>query len=206
MRLIFKFVKLNKKKETVKTSSGAVMLEFLLVVVILLSLHYAAWTLGISLLRYAIMVDRATMALRKASVTPTLFTGGGPVTNCQGFIRRVLGGDGCVQGSIAYELVHGAGTIGDPDVITVAAAMTRDLSQPVVGRQCRLDVELKWEVPCFFCHWFKGAGWEHLNTIKARASTNFEDPDFIYCLGEGCSTCAGTEQEPATKVETLCGG
>lgn len=209
MKLMFINTELDKKglkkTESIRAlTRGAAMTEFLLIVFVLLTLNFAAWTLGIALLRYCMMVDSVTKVLRTASTTPTAFTGGAEISNCQNFVDSIVGIDGadhCNQ-SISYDLLYGIAKVSDPRQVHIEAQIKREGSAPVHER-CRLRAELEWEIPCFFCHWFTREGWTIDNKIKVTASTFFEDPEFLYCEATGCSRCTSNPTSK-TKVGEGC--
>lgn len=199
-----------------RASCGAAMTEFVLVAFVLLALNFGAWTIGVAILRYCMMVDTAATVVRRATVTPNVYYNNDAVTSLGGlseFLENIAlqnSSESYVSNGpngLAADLMHDKGSVGKMgDVSEVELRLT--MSRPTGDSQCILEADLRWKIPCFFCHWFKTEAWTDAGAVRVKSYGYFEDMEFRYCDGQsgtviqGCSLLtAGTSIQYCTLVK-----
>lgn len=146
---------------------GATMIEFLISALLFFFIIGGFFTFGVILYRYALSVHSITEAMRKVSVDTQANT-------CAGLP------DSPLEGYIANEVGANLIDYGVPG--SVLRSRVRNLSG-----DCVMDVEVGFEVGCFFCSLFGIDA-----TIRVQGESGFEDPLFLLNCPGGCGDCPST--------------
>lgn len=154
-------------KRNNRTESGATFIEFLISALLFFFILGGFFTFGVILYRYALSVQSITEAMRRVSVdTQANSCVGNPTSPLETYIEQ--------------EVEMRLSEFGVPGSVTRSRVKKS-------GSDCTMDIDVGFEVGCFFCSLF-GIN----STIHVQGESGFEDPLFIMNCPGGCGDCPTT--------------